>query len=354
MRPKDVLELLSFYFTSRMAVMLTGAPGIGKTDIVTAAAAKAGARLIITHPVTADPTDAKGLPFPSKDGKSANFLPYGDLLTIINATEPTVVFLDDLGQAPPAVQASYMQLILARRINQHVVPNCVTFAAATNRRTDRAGVTGILEPVKSRFAAILPLEANFEDWKVWAYDHEIPAELIAFLSFKKNLFSEAWKASQDIEAQPCPRTWAFAAKTLNAKLNPRIETLALGGTVGEAAAGELQAFLRMHRQLPAIEDILKDVDAEFVLNIDGNKIKTIPDEPATLYSIATSMAMAATQDNFGKVARYAERLVDAEHGEHAILLVRDAVRRDRTLYETKAFTKMTTSKVGQLFRGDEN
>ena len=85
------------------------------------------------------------------DGQ-AEFLPFGDLRALIQADKDTVFFLDDLGQAPPTVQAAAMQLILARRINGHHVSDSVTFIAATNRKQDKAGVSGILEPVKSRFA----------------------------------------------------------------------------------------------------------------------------------------------------------------------------------------------------------
>jgi hypothetical protein len=84
--------------------MIVGSPGVGKSDIVEEAAQSAGAKTIIFHPVISDPTDFKGFPF-AKNGE-ADFLPYGDLKQLIEAKEPTVAFLDDIGQAPPSVQAS--------------------------------------------------------------------------------------------------------------------------------------------------------------------------------------------------------------------------------------------------------
>jgi hypothetical protein len=57
-----------------------------------------------------------------------------------------------------------MQLILARRVNSFTLPDCVSFVAASNRRQDKAGVTGILEPVKSRFATILEVSPDLDDW----------------------------------------------------------------------------------------------------------------------------------------------------------------------------------------------
>src|SRR5262245_47390194 len=111
MRPSELHDLLVATIPHRAPVLITGAPGIGKTDIVTAAAEASGASLIVSHPVVSDPTDAKGLPWPSADKQSATFLPFGDLARAVAATQPTVWFLDDLGQAPPSVQASFMQLL---------------------------------------------------------------------------------------------------------------------------------------------------------------------------------------------------------------------------------------------------
>ena len=107
-----------------MPLLVTGAPGIGKSDVLAQAATRANAHLILSHPAVSDPTDVKGLPWVAADAKHATFLPFGELDRALNATEPTVWFLDDLGQATPAVQASYMQLLLARRVNGHALPDC--------------------------------------------------------------------------------------------------------------------------------------------------------------------------------------------------------------------------------------
>ena len=163
MRASQLTSFLAAAIPARLPVLITGAPGVGKSQIVEQAAASAGADLILSHPAVADPTDAKGLPWVAKDGESATFLPFGELARAIRAERPTVWFLDDLGQAPAAVQASFMQLLLARRVNGHALPEHVSFVAATNRRTDRAGVSGILEPVKSRFVSMIGLEPNLDD-----------------------------------------------------------------------------------------------------------------------------------------------------------------------------------------------
>lgn len=339
MNPSRLQTFLANAIAAKLPVLITGAPGIGKSDIVAQAASDANADLILSHPVVSDPTDAKGLPWIASDKKSATFLPFGEMMRAINAKTSTVWFLDDLGQASPAVQASFMQLILARRVNGHVLPDCVTFVAATNRRTDRAGVTGILEPVKSRFASIVELEPSLDDWCTWAIKKQLPVQLIAFLRFRPDLL-QAFNPSADLVNSPSPRTWHNAAKLMQLGLDSTIEYEALKGAVGEGAAAEFTAFLQIARECPSLDGILLDAHNA-----------PIPSKPAALYAVATGLANKATEANFSRIATYAERLTQAKHGEFAVLMLRDCLRRNPQLMQTSDFTKLASSETGKLFSG---
>jgi len=110
-----------------------------------------------------------------------------------------------------------MQLILARRINGYKVSDQVTFLAATNRKQDKAGVSGILEPVKSRFVSIVELEPDLEDWAAWAASNSLPAELIAFVRFRPNLLND-FTPSVDI-TKPRPRSRQSQWATFQAECN---------------------------------------------------------------------------------------------------------------------------------------
>ena len=81
------------------------------------------------HPVVSDPTDFKGIPWCFTDAttgkQQAVFIAFEQLEALINATRPTVCFIDDFGQAPAAVQASCMQLLhggelCGKKISEHV------------------------------------------------------------------------------------------------------------------------------------------------------------------------------------------------------------------------------------------
>jgi hypothetical protein len=330
MKPTQLKALLAKTITARRPVLIKGAPGIGKTDGVVQACQECGADLIISHPVVSDPIDYKGMPFVT--GGKAEFIPFGDLRQLIEADRLTAYFLDDLGQAPPTVQAAAMQLILGRRINGHKVSDKVCFIAATNRKQDRAGVTGILEPVKSRFATIVELTPDLEDWIAWALKAGLPTELIAFIRFRPGLLFD-WKPSADITNSPSPRTVANVGALMDLQLSPDLEYEAYQGAAGEGFAAELLGFLRIFRNLPNPDTVL--------LNPEQAQV---PTDPATLYALCGALARKASENTMDRLVRYTLRLP----AEFQVLLIRDAVHADGQVVNTRAFIDWSSKNADVL------
>ena len=334
--PSQLKMVLTTCLAKHMPVRVKGAPGVGKSDIVAAAAQALGHELLISHPAIEDPTDPKGIPWPDAGGDSAKFLLAGQLAKVMAADKPTVWFIDDLGQAAPAVQAPYMQWLLARECGGHKLPGCVAIVAATNRRADRAGVQGILEPVKSRFATIVELKTSVDDWTNWAIDHELPPELVAFIRFKPTLLHD-FRPTQDIENTPCPRTWASVGKLHGLALPEDVRLQVYAGAVGEGAAMEFLSFVELFEKAPSVDAILMNPDDA---PIPGE------DETSIMYALSSAIAYRADPKNFGAVARYAMR-VYAEQPEFATFMLRDAVRRDRAILQTAAFMKLATTELAK-------
>jgi hypothetical protein len=236
-------------------ILVVGPPGIGKTQIIQQACEEMKIPCLVSHPVTSDPPDYKGLPFPDKDGLRATFLPYGDLDIILNTKEPMVYFLDDLGQAPASVQAACMQLLSARRINDKKISDKVTILAATNRREDRAGVQGILEPVKSRFVSIIELESDINDWVIWAIQNDMPERLISYASFRPDIIS-SFKPTTAMVNGCCPRTLESVGKLINSKVPDDLLFEMISGAAGSGFAVEYTAYCKIYKDLPTYEDIL--------------------------------------------------------------------------------------------------
>lgn len=331
-------ELLAHCVKNRKSVLFVGAPGIGKTDLVVQAAADAEADLIITHPVVSDPTDFKGLPWKVEGENIATFLPFGDLARLMQATALTICFIDDVGQAAPAVQAAIMQLVLARQVNGQKISDNVVFIAATNRRADRAGVQGLLEPLKSRFVTIIEVETSVDDWTEWAFSHDVPAELVAFIRTRPELLHR-FEPTADLTNSPSPRTWAHVGQLFNMNLPKRLQLPAYSGAVGDGAAAEFIGYLRIYESAPSIDAILSDP-----------KKAPIPDNPAALYAVSVGLAYNATPKTFGSIVTYVKRLYEAGHAPFATLTVRDSTRKDRKITKTKEYIEYVISDAGKHVR----
>ena len=337
MNPSQLSQLLSVSISEHEPILVKGPPGCGKSDIINSAAVSAQADSVMFHGVTSDPTDAKGIGWVERtnEGLRADFVPFGDLLKLMAATRPTVAFLDDFGQAAPAVQASFMQLVLARQIGEHKVSDHVTFIAATNRKQDRAAVAGILEPVKSRFT-IVELEPDLDDWCKWALAAGLPIEVVAYARFKPDCILD-YEPTADITNACCPRTLATAARWVARGLPGSaragaakggkwqgMEFEALAGSIGEGRAAELCGFLQVWRSLPNIDQIIM-----------SPKTAPVPpaDEAGTLYALAGLLARRATQANFGSICQYMGRLPK----DHGVLTMKMSTQKAPEVMQTAAY-----------------
>lgn len=299
MKIRTLTRFLKWSLKNKENVLIKGAPGIGKTDIVHKVCKKLGYNLIIFTPVIDSPIDYKGLGA-IVNGRAV-FLPYGNLEQLIDAKKPTVAFFDDLGQAPAAVQSAVMQLIWGGSekrgsLNGKVISDHVRFVAATNRREDKANVNGILEPVKSRFTSIVELEVDANDWIKWAEKKKMPKQLIHYIQWRPEMLFK-FKATKDIENTPSPRTVAAVGRIINKKLPKEMLFEAVKGAAGHSFATEFTGFLRVYKELPTIKEILN--------NPSGCKI---PDQIEAKFAAMGMVLDAVDKNNIGKFITFLDRL----------------------------------------------
>jgi hypothetical protein len=300
--------------------MVTSSPGCGKSDIITQATQELGYEIAIEHPVISDSTDAKGLP--AIVNGEADFMPYGNLRAMMNAKKPLVCFLDDLGQATQSVQASYMQLLLAREVGGKKISPEVRFVAATNGRRDGAGVTGLITPLLNRFRCVVKLDVSADDWNKWAMDNEVPVELIAFIQLRPELlnnFNE--KTAKNMEPFASPRSVKFLADWISEGVMD-IETWK--GCVGEGFASEFSGFYKIFKQVG-------NLIPEIILNPKKARILEKPDEH---YAICAALAYKATDKNIDAIGTYIERFSNAEY---RTFVWKCASARDKDLCNGNAF-----------------
>lgn len=326
MRPSQVVPLLAKCFQAGEQVLLVGPPGCGKTDMVRQACEQAGMRLFVKHPAVEEPPDIQGLPFATRDANGndiASFLPFDELQALINATEPTVLFLDDFGQANEAMQKAYMQLLLGKQLNGHKLADCVVICAATNAVGQRAGVTGLLEPVKSRFTTIIEVEVSVDDWRLWALDHGMPPILVAFVADPASTlpdgkhFLNSWEFTKEIRNSGCPRTAANLGRLWNLGIRDQ-EVLA--GAVGSGNAAQFMVYAETAANLPSVHDILTAPDTI-----------AIPEKPSHRYLVSVAVGRSCEAANFDQAMTFFNRLPQS----YRVLGIREAKKLDAKRAERK-------------------
>lgn len=269
-------------------LLVLGAPGIGKTEIIGQTARAMGMLFLEVIPSMLEPTEIMGQPWVVKgdDGVyRATHLPFSIFATILNASAPMLVLIDDLGHSTDLVQAALMNLVRNRELNGHKIPDCVVFIMASNRTSDKgAGVRGVITPLQDR-TCMITLKP---DQKQWAYamandpeaqvietvnelvstmdysdnpeDAEFPADLIAYTSWKASHITDP-QPSRMGEPTPSPRSLTNLGNHLRRGEMPGNVALSLmAGYVGMEVASEYMAFRRVLDGLPDIDLITSDPD----------------------------------------------------------------------------------------------
>lgn len=329
MKASSIKAVLLKAVTARKRIMLVGPPGIGKTALVKEVQQETKAKLTVLYASVSDPTDFKGF-YCIVDGKP-QILPFGELEEIYNADSLHMVFLDDLGQGVPAVQAAAMSFLDRVRDNPNI---CVI--AATNRREDWAGVSGLLEPVKSRFDSIIHMEYDADDFTAWSLLQvdagKMPIELVAFNKFRPHLMY-ATKATADLVNSPCPRTVAALGELMLLGLNPVDEYEVYKGAVGEGYTAELMGFLPIWRKLPNIDTIMMDPANVAIPNMNDKHASSI------FFAVCQALAKKANENTFDRIVTFINRIPQ----EFAVMCVVDCVKQDVNIQNTTAYIKWQTA-----------
>ncbi|MCW5624712.1 MAG: AAA family ATPase [Burkholderiales bacterium] len=333
MRPSLLFDLLDREYEASAAgrhvpVMLWGPPGVGKSEIVHALAARHSVPVVDLRLSQLEPTDLRGIPF--REGERVDWSIPAMLPDAHRHGPRGVLFLDEINAAPPTVTAAAYQLILDRRLGDYRVPTGWAIFAAGNRQGDRGVTYAMPAPLANRFTHY-EVEAHLEDWIAWAHDADLAPSLIAFLRFRPELLFD-FDPSRNPLAFPSPRTWFYADRAL-AKFRdaPALLIEGLAACVGRAAAAELVAFLDHMEHLPDVEAIVR-----------GDP-QPVPEAIDLQYGIAPALVRRARRARqspdamhiAGNILRYAAQFPQREMG---VMLVTDLQRAyDRPLIDIPEF-----------------
>lgn len=291
MKIHELKPFLKSAIENGLKILIKGSPGIGKTELIREIGAEIGAEIVVWIASVSDPTDLKGLPANVKG--NAEFLPYGDLRKLIEAKHTTLCFFDDIGQATPNVQAAIMHLIQAREIGSVKISDKVVFVGATNDVGQMAGVSGLMEPLKSRWDTIVTMESDIASWSAWARKAGVPPELIAYLNFQPAALCEFIPTKQ-LTNSPNPRTWNSVAKWMQLGVR-NLEIFV--GAVGQSQAVQAIAFFDLLGKLPPLADI-----------IAAPMSATIPHELNLKYAIVAGLSRLTSPKTISPILQFLGRL----------------------------------------------
>ena len=249
---------------------------------------------------------------------------------MIDPDRPTMICMDDRGQCGSDIQKIIANIIDARELHGYWFPKGVAFVSTGNRIEDRAGVNRVLSHLADRETE-LEFDVHLDDWCSWAISNGVHPSVISFIRFRPGLLHEF---DPQRPKNPTPRSWVKGVSSIIDVVSPEAEYDCFKGAIGEGAAAEFVGFRKIERSLPNIDSLLMNPDTTIV-----------PDDPATLYAISGAIAHKATNANFERVIRYANRMPQ----EFGVLTVSYATRKDETLASTQAFTTWAVANQDVLF-----
>lgn len=319
MKPSQAIKAVEWYLDHKQPVFLWGPPGIGKSQIVHAIAARRKIGLIDKRLSQSDPTELKGHPWPDAKKSVMTFFQDDELPT----KGEGILFLDELSNAPAAVQAPAYQLILDRRLGKYELPSGWDVVAAGNRSTDRSGTHTLSAALASRFNHI-DVVPDVEEWIAHAAAKGIGQMTRSYVRWRsENLFTDKFEVSNS-RAFPNPRAWFRADELVrDTALDPTIRMEMLAGIVGPGVATEFEGFVRSESDLPSIDGILK-----------SPKTAKVPNEPATMHAIVMKLQDLTTAKNIATILEYIERLSK----EFEVVYMQSVMRANEALMSTSTVT----------------
>lgn len=312
-------------------LLLRGQPGIGKSSILQTLERELPDYQVCYIDVANLDLGDLGMPVIDKDTMTTSYAPNVRFGVGKGQNRPVVLMLDELGKASRPVLNMLLPVILEHRIGDVGLPTGSIVFGATNLDTDGVG-DNIPAHAFNRMTVVTVANPSADEWIEWASGHGVAPEVMAFAKQYPQVF-DCYADLDKKDKNPyifnpmtgntrafCSPRSLFKASNIIKQRSVLGTALipALAGTVGEAAARDMEALVNLADQLPLFETIV------------NNPLKAkVPTSVGALFILSFMLAGRVEADTMNPVMDYAERMSAESFEAHALFITSLASNRTK-------------------------
>ena len=261
-------------------LLIHGAPGIGKSQIVKQVAEELGIGFIDVRLAEMDAVDIRGLP--SVDNKNHSMTWNPPDFWPRDPDSKGILFLDEVISCDRSIQVAAYELILDRKLGDiYQVPDGWYICGAGNRTEDRAVAMSMSSALANRFMHV-ELTEDSEDWARWAINGGINPSVVGFIRYRPEMLHHM--DGENLEnGWPSPRSWEKVSHMVDImeKTNAKktIIKKIVYGLVGPGAGAEFMEFYKNRDVYENILDMMRD----------PKKAVVVPEKADQQYAMVAAM-----------------------------------------------------------------
>lgn len=293
-------------------LLILGGFGIGKSQIVSQQAEASGYVMVDVRLSQMLPEDLGGLPVPEKPTKKGEQVGVKRLMPDLikrvwdmhEATgKPILLFLDEITSGMPTILAAAYQLVLDRCLGEYCLPEGTRIVCAGNRAEDRGVTYDMPRPMANRMMIVEFAGPTWDEFEMHAIQKGYHPHVLAFLKQQPSYICGEVDVDDEEGRNPTSRTWEFVSRVLyhadRTGVRLRDRMLPIASTVGDKAALQFEAVLRMAEKLVSFEQIIADPTGAPLANNDL---------AASYLQLMMIIERIASQEHFDAAFQYIERM----------------------------------------------
>ena len=328
---------------------LRGEPGIGKSSIMSAFEAHFGDAYAYAYFDCAqkDLGDI-AMPVTNREMRVTEYFPNAVLQ--LQTGKPVIIMLDEFTKAPQPVQNMLHPLLEARnpRLGDIALPEGSIVFLTGNMASDGVGDNSKAHTL-NRVTTVTGRKPSAEEWLAWAVNNDIDPVVMAWVNQFPHAMSSYLEGDQDSNPYifnpkkmqgsfVSPRSLQLVSHVLKQRehLTPNATLAAMIGTIGEAGARDVHAFVEYQDQLPTWEAMTTNP-----------KTAKLPDSPGACAVLVFGAIAKIDKSTITPFMEYVERMEPEWQAVFAINIAKNP-QKNQTAFTSPKFRDWALKNVDIL------